>query len=164
MINLSTKGMNLDNLKGKYNNAVRGLPVRFGAAAIEHVKDNFRSGGFMDESLDKWPARKNDKDPGRGLLIGKGTAHLSRDVRVLETNNLSVKVGTTLPYASVHNEGFKGDVKQNVGSFTRQGKTVRAFSRLIHQNIPQRKFLGASRSLFNKCKAILIEELKKLHS
>lgn len=164
MIGISTKGINLDNLKGKYNEAIRRTPVRFGAAAVEHTKNNFRQGGFVDDSLQKWPARKNDKDPGRGLLIGKGTAHLSRDARVLDVSGLTVKVGTTLPYAGVHNEGFSGEVRQNVSAHTRLGHAVSSFTRTINQNIPARKFLGASRSLYKKLQDILIEEIKKIKS
>ena len=164
MFQISSNRVNLDNVKGKYNNALRTIPIRFGAAAVEHTKENFREGGFVDESLQKWPTRENDKDPGRGLLIGKGTAHLSRDVRMLETTDTMVKVGTTLPYAKVHNEGFKGEVRQQVGTHTRKGRTVNAFSRLIHQNIPQRKFLGRSVTLYKKLQTILIEELKKINT
>ena len=162
MIGFSTNGVNLDRLRGKYKEGLKRVPVRFGAAAVEHTKENFRQGGFVDDSLQKWPARKNDKDAGRGLLIGKGTAHLSRDTRVLAIDGLTVKVGTSLPYASVHNEGFKGDVQQNVSAHNRRGAAVSAFSRLIRQNIPQRQFLGKSRALYTKLRNILIEELNKI--
>lgn len=162
MIGISTNGLNLDEIRGKYNQTIRGATIRFGAAAVEQTKQNFRDGGFNDDGLQKWPARKNGKDPGRGLLIGKGTAHLSRDTRVLDITGLVVKVGTTLSYAGVHNEGFKGNVQQSVKAFNRKGHAVSAFTRLIHQNIPQRKFLGSSVSLIQKCRNILMEELKKL--
>lgn len=162
MLEISSNRVNLDNMRGKYKESLRRIPVRFGAAAVEHTKENFRAGGFEDDGLEKWPARKNDKDPGRGVLIGKGTAHLSRDTRVLEIDGLTVKVGTTLPYAGVHNDGFKGEVRQQVSAHTRKGRAVSAFSRLINQNIPQRKFLGKSKSLYLKLREILIQELNKI--
>ena len=78
MIGISSNRVNLDNLRSRYQDTLKSIPVRFGAAAVEHTKENFRDGGFVDESLTKWPARKNDKDPGRGVIDWKGHSPLEQ--------------------------------------------------------------------------------------
>lgn len=52
-----------------------------------------------------WPDRKED-DPGRKLLIGKGSGKLRRSIEVSHTKD-TIKASTDVVYAPVHNEGLR---------------------------------------------------------
>jgi len=179
MIRLSASRVDLSNLQRRAQLAMRRLPPLLGAEAVRHTKENFRQGGFVDSSLNPWPKRKRDPDPGRGTLIGKGTAHLFRDVRILSRTNNMVTVGTTLPYARIHNDGgtishpggtafFKkkdGElawVSNQVAArlATAGRKLPRTKPHLIQ--MPQRKFLGQSKSLNQKLRTIVTRELRQV--
>lgn len=178
MINLSCNKVNLDALKRQAQAAVRRLPPLMGAEAVRHTKENFRQGGFVDETLQPWKPRKNDPDPGRGILIGKGTGHLFKDVRVLQKLPNGVKVGTTLPYARIHNDGGTISHPGGTSFFMKKGKIAYVSNRVAgalatagrklpktkaHKiRIPARKFLGTSVQLGIKIKAIIAREMSKL--
>lgn len=97
----------------------------------DEFDENFNRKGFFDK---KWKPRKNLKANGsllvvRGHLRGSISTHVSDD---------GVHFTSSMPYASVHNEGFQG--MQSVKAHTRKEKQVRAHTR--HANIPQRQFIG----------------------
>lgn len=178
MIHLSSNRVSLDNLKAKAQQAIKRLPTLLGAEAVRFTKENFRMGGFMDGGLQAWPARKNDPDPGRGILIGKQSGHLFKDIRVLGKTDNSVTVGTTLPYARIHNEG--GTIQHPGGTafFPKAGKIVYVSNRVAGNlatagrklprtrphiiRIPQRKFLGTSKTLGESLSKIVAAELKDI--
>ena len=154
------------------------LPPLLGAEAVRHTKENFRMGGFMDGGLQAWPSRKSDPDPGRGILIGKQTGHLFKDVRVLSRTDTSVTVGTTLPYARIHNEGGTINHPGGTAFFPKAGKIVYVSNKVAGNlatagrklprtrahliRIPQRKFLGASKTLTEALQKIVAREMKSL--
>jgi phage gpG-like protein len=136
------------------------FPRLAGEEAVKYFKLNFDKGGFLagDGVVEKWKPRainnawkKKDDDPGRALLIGKGSGRLRDSIRVVSQTSNKIVIGTDVPYAKVHNEGSKKRVLQSVKPFHRfrNGKReqVQAFSRKITQNIPQRKFIGYSKGL-----------------
>jgi len=178
MIHLSCNRVNLDELKRKAQNAISRLPPLLGAEAVRHTKENFRQGGFVDASLEVWPKRKNDEDSGRGVLIGKQSGHLFKDIRVLSRTENSVSVGTTLPYARIHNEGGTINHPGGTAFFKKKGKICfvsnRAAGKLATEGhklprtrahairIPQRKFLGMSQVLTANLRKIVAAELRKV--
>jgi len=148
--------------------------------AVNFFKDRIRLGidinnnTFAPRSNKVWQTRGRDKKSGRAVLVDTGT--LIRDIQKLTVNTDYAIVGTTrisAPYAKAHNEGFKGDVtqqvkahdrrrwgKQKIGTGiysvkSRKEKTktvkvqtgtvhVKAYQRKISQNLPQRQFMGNS--------------------
>lgn len=178
MITISSNRVTLDKLKQQARNAQSRLPALMGAEAVRHIKENFRQGGFVDETLEPWKPRKNDKDQGRGILIGKGTGHLFKDIRVLQKLINGVKVGTTLPYARIHNDG--GTIQHPGGTafFKKKGEIAYVSNRVAlalatagrklprtkaHRiTIPARKFIGASVQLGARLKEIVTRELRNL--
>lgn len=178
MISLSANKVNLNKYKRQFKQVERRLPTLLGTEAVNHTRENFRKGGFQDTSFDKWKPRKHDKDPGRGVLIGKGTAHLMRDIRVLSKTMKNVRVGTTLPYAGIHNRG--GTIQHPGGTsyIPQKGKTVWVSKNKAaalataghklpktkphHITIPRRQFLGKSAILQRKLNKIATRELKKI--
>jgi phage gpG-like protein len=127
------------------------------------INTNFRDQGFNDGSLRKWKPRKTtdkrgrditryrtnrvgkagnlnrygSKNQGRGLLIGHGTGgNKLRSSFSATRTKVKVRFRTNKDYAEVHNEGL-GDM-------------------------PQRQFIGKSRTLENNIKKKLTKELDKL--
>lgn len=145
------------------------LPDALATTAQNFFKDSFRRQGWRDKSLKKWASRKK-ADSGRAILVRRG--HLRNSIRKILARWERIEVGTTLPYALVHNEGFSGtvSVKQHTRRrlaqvrekyTTKAGKsrtrmvkqetgrhTVKAHSRKV--NIPQRQYIGDSEALNQK--------------
>lgn len=147
------------------------LPVKVGDIAVNFFKARFREQGWRNVYLKGWKQRspKAKRNKGRAILIDSG--RLRRSIRIAKINAMEVTIGTDVPYARMHNEGFKGTVqvkahtrgrfakrKTGTGKFTKTGKErmktvtertgdipVRAHSRRI--NMPQRRFIGESKYL-----------------
>jgi phage gpG-like protein len=143
---------------------VRKAPRAVGRIAVNHFEENFERGGFMDKSLERWEPRKNDKDPGRGVLIGKQSASLMRSIRVISTTGQAEIVGTSKPYARIHNRGGTINHPGGTAYFVRNRKahfvrnvTAKRYNQIFNKElprtkphkirIPQRKFLGPSHTL-----------------
>lgn len=79
------------------------LPHVVGSIAVEHSMKSFANESFKG-SRKSWPKRKGNKDPGRKLLIGKGSGDLRRSINY-EVRGSTAYIGTDVVYAQVHNEG-----------------------------------------------------------
>lgn len=91
----------------------RVLPVKLGNMAKEHFKDNFRKGGFVDNSLEVWPKAKrqtgNSAESSYGpLLSGRNRLSSSIDFRPITAGFV---VFTPVAYARIHNEGGETNPK-----------------------------------------------------
>lgn len=153
-----------------FKKAFSSLSPVIGNEVVNFSKDNFRMQGFTDTAFDPWKARSDNSwgkknDEGRAILHKSGT--LERSIHVISHNEYEVVVGSSaeVPYAQAHNEGFEGQVTQNVKSFTRKTikgvSTVKAHTRTIHQHIPKREFLGKSEALLIRMKNISSAHFKK---
>jgi phage gpG-like protein len=175
MIKIEIKRPNLNGLKAKYKQTVTRLPRLLGATAVEYVHGNFRAQGFVDKGTDKWKPRKRT-DTGRAILVKSGA--LRRDIRVRGTGPNYVIVGTSLPYASIHNEG--GTIAHPGGTafFKKDGKLVfvknstargRKFPRTRPHKIGiiRRQFMPTnarpSAKLNRMIKDVIITELNKIN-
>jgi phage gpG-like protein len=173
--------------------------------AVNFFKERFVVGRdinnipFKKRSENDWGKKRGrDRKGGRGILIDTGT--LKRDIQKLTVTSDYAIVGTTRissPRAKAHNEGFKGEVTQNVKAHerrrfgkekrgtgvysvkTRKERTrthkvvtgtikVKAFTRRIKQDIPQRQFMGNSPFLDRRIQAeqtrLIIETITKASS
>lgn len=82
----------------------RTMPVKVGRIAKDHFQDNFRQGGFQDNGTQEWQRKKHPDKYGplmssRQNLYGSIYYH---------PDDYRVTVGTSVPYAEIHNEG--GDI------------------------------------------------------
>ncbi|MCK5292540.1 MAG: hypothetical protein KAR39_11065 [Thermoplasmata archaeon] len=97
--------------------------------SLNHFLEGFRKGGGQtDASKSGWKRRKNNVDPGRGILIGHAGGSMWRDVNVQMVTNDVIIIGTKrIPYAATHNEGL----------------------RIPRRNIdmPKREFIGPTKAL-----------------
>ncbi len=162
----------IQQLESRFRSVATRLPAIAGNVAVNFALDNFKRQGFLGDTIQPWRPRKDPnkwkqspKRNSRAILVDTGT--LRRSIRIISTTFDEVIVGSDVPYAQAHNEGFKGEVTQNVKSFTRKvntvatmgskgkkpikvqtgSQTVKAFTRKIKQNIPARPFLADSQYL-----------------
>ena len=155
------KGKTIQQIRAAVAATLKQLPTIAGVEAVNHFKNSFRNEGFTDSNLVKWQKRKKE-DAGRGILTKTG--RLRRSIKILRKTDTMVQVGVNLsevPYAKVHNEGFKGtvDVKGHVKRNRRYDvfnvrrrrlaasgiNIVGATKRKM--NMPKRQFIGNSRKL-----------------
>lgn len=106
----------------------RSLPVIVAETAKNFFQDSFRNQGFTDSGLKKWKKRKGNTDPGRGVLIGKGSGTLRNSIRVKTATMKKILITSDLKYSAVHNYGLK----------TGRGKGF---------TMPKRQFMGKSKKL-----------------
>ena len=116
----------------RVNNLKRELPDAIGKMAVGHFKANFKKQGFDDTGVKRWPARKNNKDVGRAILVKTGNLRNSIFVRRANFNVITISSDTK--YGQYHNEGTN--------------------------RLPQRKFMGESESLKKKIVDKVTKEIK----
>ena len=175
-----------DRMMDRVSRAINDIPRRAGVLAVNFSKQRFRSQAWINHTTDPWPKRKRAawskklERPGRAILVKTG--RLRRSIRVISVSALRVVIGTDVPYAEAHNNGFRGRIKQQVRPYTRRkfGKVqsssiatrksttkrgqvgdvnVRAHTRTINQNIPRRRFIGTSAVLDKQLERMITVEI-----
>lgn len=172
-----------NQLRRNFKTAMNSLPVVIGNEVVNFSKESFTKQGWLDVTFSPWQKRKGKKDKGRAILVKSG--RLKRSPRVIFANPSGVMVGSDVPYAKAHNEGFNGTVavkmhkrnhyrktKAGTGKLTKSGKErmqtvksisgnmeVKAHSRRVR--IPKRKFLGSSYFMVQRLKRVAALHLSK---
>ncbi|WP_171606459.1 phage virion morphogenesis protein [Limnovirga soli] len=175
------------------------LPYKVGVLMVAYSKDRFKYQNWIDTYPEPWkprsrkkPWKKKGKSPnnsGRAILVKSG--RLRRSIRIVNTTSNSVTIGSDVPYAMAHNDGFRGPVTQQVRQFTRinpkrnttgivyrkEGKKstrirfgqtssgisiVKAHTRTINQNMPRRRFMGQSMYLNKQINRLIAAEINKI--
>ena len=154
------------------------LPAKAGAIIVEHSAEAFRNQGWTDEGLEPWTQSKAAEQAGRATLVKTG--RLWRSIRVINTTNDTVSVGSDVPYAKAYNEGFDGTA--NVAAHSRNQLfkakaqtiksrrmqtitgikstgTVKAYTKKMR--IIQRRFLGNSHQQTEKIRTMIKAEIVK---
>lgn len=84
-------------------------PKIIGVLAQNHYRANFSAGGFVDESLEPWPATKRQVSGGKsadnryGPLLSS-RKHLMKSTRH-EPSDYKVRIFNDVEYAPIHNDG-----------------------------------------------------------
>jgi len=111
-------------IERRIKTVLRTLPPKVGQEVVNFALDNFRQQAFTGDTIERWRPRKKTtrwgqkvKRPGRSLLVLSG--RLRRSIRVTSASWDRVTIGTDVPYAKAHNDGFKGKVVQRVSSYSR---------------------------------------------
>jgi phage gpG-like protein len=167
---------------------LKSLPRKVGAQAVVFFKSRFREQAWADNATEPWKKRKPGakRNTGRAILIASG--RLRRSIRVIASTPSSVTIGTDVPYARAHNEGFRGTVqvpehtrnryrkvKYGTGIFsikTRrerqrtvkevvEGGEIKVKAHPKRMNLPRRQFMGNSAVLNNQIKRIIMAEINK---
>lgn len=160
-------------LQTKLTQTFRRLPPIIGEEVVNFSLDNFERQGWQGEQFEPWAKRKNptkwgkkDEDD-RAILVKTGQGRRSIRVGNIEEDKVQVIAGgQDTPYMRVHNEGFKGPVKQHVREHFRRTRKlkdikVKAHDRTINQDIPKRQFIGESPVLNKRIVDAVISELNK---
>jgi phage gpG-like protein len=169
-------------IQRRLESTIRELPRRLGTEVVRYSNQRFREQGWDGQP---WQGRKGNKDAGRALLMKRG--RLRRSIRIINVTADSVTIGTDVPYARIHNEGYNGtqsvrahtraleftfkfsDLNTPVkgsGKFkVRKGKgaydtKVKAFTRRMR--MPQRKFLGDSPYLRRNLERIIRADMNRI--
>ena len=170
-------------MKAKFKQAMASLPVVVGNEVVNFSKERFTDQAWNDKGREPWASRKSKKNAGRSILVQSG--RLKRSPRVISTTADSVTVGSDVPYAQAHNDGFSGSVsvksyqrnkyskskqatgktnksgtarKETISSVTGNGM-VKAHTRQM--NIPRRQFLGPSANMMERLKKVAAKHLLK---
>jgi phage gpG-like protein len=180
-----SKRFNIAEQEQHFKRVLSYAPGMLGNTAVNFFLDRFRGQNWIGSTTEPWRKRKinNKQSQGRALLIKSG--RLRRSIRITRISGLTVVIGTDVPYAKAHNEGFRGTVKvaaftrhkyskHSVGSgkFNKSGsermKTVQKFSGDIQVkahtrrvNLPRRQFMGYSPYLEKQLQRQLLNELIK---
>jgi len=113
-----------------------------GEIAVTEFTLNFRKQGFNGVG---WKPKK--KPNGKNILIGKGT--LRRSISVKKKDSRSVTIGSDVPYAYAHNNGFQRNrVSKNGKRYT--------------ITMPKRQFMGDMPSLTKKVTNMIKRKLDNL--
>lgn len=171
----------------------RRLPVKIGRMAADHFKDNFRQSGYVDGGLHPWPKTRRQQAGGKSANSQYGPLlsarnHLYGSIRYVP-GDAQVVVGTSVPYAAVHNRGATitthprvtpnmrkyawakffeaGGNKADAPAGSPAGKwkalALTKKGRLtVTAHIPQRQFLGPSQELNDKIREEIESELKNI--
>ena len=145
----------------------KGLAHNVGQKALSHFKGSFRKQGFTDYSFIAWAARKDDL--GHKLLLN--TNNLMNDVQVRSESINKIEIGTSLPYAGIHNNGGKFSIvitdkmrKYFWAMFKETEDEKWKYMALTKKKrlpirIPQRQFIGQSQVLNNNIDKLINETI-----
>ena len=169
----------------------RRLPVKIGRMATDHFQENFRRGGYVDGGLHPWPVTRRQQSGGKSASSQYGPLLSARknlygSIRYVP-GDAQVVVGTSVPYAAVHNQGATITTHPRVTPkmrkfawrqfFAAGGKNAPADSGAgfwkglaltkkdkltVTAKIPQRKFLGPSQELSQKVNQTVENEIKNI--
>ena len=164
---------------------LKGAPRVMGQLAVREYVGSFRRQAFVDGAgvTHAWPKRKKADKKGRAILVKSG--RLRRSIRVVSQDSDSVTVGTDVPYAQLHNEGGVLKATQSIRAHRRRRydtdevsapgarkakyvrthvgtSDVKAHTRTLATQMPQRQFMGASQPLNTNVRAYLDEGVCKI--
>lgn len=154
------------------------LPIKGGAIAVDHFKDNFRKGGFVNGGLKKWKESKRINESGKSAASKYKTLLSSRN-RLYNSITNQPRLGesyiyTDVEYASIHNEGgfINRPARSQVLHFNRKGRFSKNNSRAKYAqkvnigptriNMPKRQFIGQSKELDTKIENLINNEIKTI--
>ena len=177
------------NLLNRVTKAVSVLPRRAAALAVNFSKQRFRDQSWVDNTTEPWkkrrPGWKTESRKRQGLAVLIDSGRLRRSIRTIYVDDSMAIIGTDVPYARAHNNGFRGRVKQQVRTHMRHAKgggkrgrdekgrylkatprtagtiRVRAHSRTLRMNLPRRRFIGASAILDKQVERMMTAEIIK---
>ncbi|GGG33321.1 hypothetical protein GCM10011378_07210 [Hymenobacter glacieicola] len=160
-------------MAGQLNDFMKELPQLAGAEVVDSIQDNFRTESFFGTP---WAPRVVQKgNDGKAILVQSGRLRRSFQVKTL---GLVITIFTDVPYAQIHNEGGTIQGTAEVEAYTRHQyemnevstpgakkekwkkekvgtSQVRAHTRQINLEIPQRQFMGEHPKLDLRIKALI---------
>lgn len=86
------------------------LPRKVGVIAVNHFKQNFRDGGWLDDGLHPWKKTLRQKQGGPDAKYGPLTSRRNHLMSSIQSKPGlgEVTIENPVPYAAIHNDG--GDI------------------------------------------------------
>ena len=83
------------------------LPRKVGVIAVNHFKQNFRDGGWLDAGLHPWKKTKRQQQKGTDAKYGPLTSRRNHLMSYIQSKPGvgEVSIENPVPYASIHNDG-----------------------------------------------------------
>ncbi len=168
----------------------RKMPVHAGRIGVNHVQDNFRKGGFVNNGLKPWKKSNRELHGGVSADNNYRTLHSARDHLYGSTKyipgNARVTILNEVEYAGVHNWG--GTVSPTITPKMRKFAWAKFYAAVgagkeakpvgpdasfwkglaltkktkLNIRIPQRQFLGDSKELRDEIRNKIDAEMAKL--
>lgn len=167
------------------------LPRKVGTVAVNHFKQNFRDGGWLDNGLRPWKRTRRQDGKGtdaKNSPLTSGRNHLMKSIQA-RTAPGEVTIENPVPYAAIHNDG--GDIHPTVTPKMRKYAWRKVYSlagvknkgklpkdlpeeaekwkglaltkkKSLKIHIPQRQFMGDSAELRVKVGKIINEALEEI--
>jgi len=151
------------------SSTVKALPNVIATEAVNFSKERFVQQNWVDTTTEPWRKRKykrKSKKREQGAVL-VSSVRLKRSIKKILVSSDCVVIGSDVPYAAIHNNGFRG--KQTVKSHRRTSRNgrrfnVESFTRNI--NMPRRRFLGQSMVLNKRlervCTARIMQSIKSV--
>lgn len=161
------------------------FPRKTGKVAVDHFRDNFRQGGFVNNGLQKWQAPKRQRKKGKAATQYKtllsGRNNLYESIRSAPPEDGRVVIFTDVEYAAIHNYG--GEIthpisrKQRVkamethirktGTKHREKNSMWKGLALTPKTsyvikMPQRQFIGPSKELETALHDMAVRDLERI--
>lgn len=144
------------------------------AQAVTFSKKRFDEKAWSDTSTQPWQKRKpgSPRNKGRALLMDSG--RLKGSIRRISVSPTMAIIGTSVPYAKIHNEGgvLQPKVTKKMRGFawkmyyaTKEPKwkgLALTKKKTLNIKIPQRKFLGHSVVMNKQIKRVITSHIAKL--
>lgn len=151
------------------------LPRKIGVMAVNHFRDNFRRGGFVNGGLQPWQKTRRQIDDGSPLspLTSRRNHLMSSTTSVPGIGMVTIR--NDVPYAVIHNDGGTIDTHPTVTPRLRKFAWYKFYSLSanrseedpqanmwkaialtkkqtlhVHGTMPQRQFIGESAELISK--------------
>ncbi len=178
------KSFNIQKIEAHFKQVLLYAPGMMGNHAVNFFLDRFKQQNWVGNTVQPWQKRRPQKKRnGRAILVDSG--RLRRSVKITKIQNLTTHIGSDVPYAKAHNDGFKGTVnvpahtrkvfgkrKVESGKLTKKGKmrmrsenfiksTVNVKAHSKKMRLPQRKFMGNSPVLQQQLERMLKAEFMK---
>jgi len=164
------------------------LPRHAGKIAVDHFKENFVKGGFVDHGLDKWQTPKRFDASSKFARSKYGTLLSARkelyNSITFDARRGMVVIRSDKPYAKLHNEGGPVDhsipitpkmrrfawamhYQETNGASKANSKwkglaLTKKDSIRVKFTMPKRQFIGNSAALNAKIEARIINDLKNI--
>lgn len=152
---------------------VEDVPRIAGIEGERFFKLSFTKQGWEDKVFLPWQARKGsntrklgEKKQGRAILIQSGA--LRRSVRVVKRGRNFVVIGSSLPYAKIHNEGGTIAGTYSIRTHKRRNRKsegthlVESHTRKVNTKMPRRRFMGNSAALNYQIFKVIRQRIKAI--
>ena len=161
------------------------FPQKAGKVAVDHIRDNFRQGGFVNNGLHKWldpkRLRKKGKAAARHKTLLSGRNHLHDSFRSEPSEDGIVVIRTDVEYAAIHNYGGeithtitrKQRVKATETHLKKTGTKHREKNSMWRGlaltpktsyviKMPQRQFIGPSKELETALHDMAVRDIERI--